>query len=144
LIIAIFANYPLQLFVVTDIGEEYLFTSGLLSTKHQFWKQNLFRTILVLFTGVIAVAIPNFNSLISLIGSFGSAALQFIFPGLIYLRLYRWKSGYFMRFFSVFIVVFGVGVGALGTGQTIQQIISDHGDSGGCKKAIQLLSWLGL
>lgn len=80
--IAIGLTLPTQLFVVSDIGEECLFQPGRLSPRWKIAKQNFFRTSLVVFAAFLAITIPKFGPLVSLIGSLGGSALQFVFPAL--------------------------------------------------------------
>jgi len=125
LIIAIMATYPLQLFVVTDICEEAMFKPGRLSTRFKLLKQVVFRCGLVLLAAGVAVAIPNFGLLIGLIGALGSSALQFIFPAMFHLRIFR-DDFWVWKLLSVFYVAFGVVGGVLGTVQTVQQIVETY------------------
>jgi hypothetical protein len=71
LIVGIIALYPLQLFVVTDICEEWFFDYSLHKQQQQqqqfqkgreYWKQNALRTLIVTITVAIGIGIPNFGT----------------------------------------------------------------------------------
>jgi len=124
LILAIMATYPLQLFVVTDICEEIIFRR-LLSARFKRVKQMVFRCGLVLAAMLIALAIPNFGLLISLIGALGCAALQFIAPSMFYLKLFP-EARPWRKFLSALYVLFGLVGGVLGTVQTVIEIVEDY------------------
>lgn len=51
------------------------------------WWVNLWRTLLVLFTAGVAMAIPHFGDFIAVVGSMGSTMLAFVFPALFHLKL---------------------------------------------------------
>jgi hypothetical protein len=69
LVVGIIALYPLQLFVVIDICEEWLFDYSLHNQQQQqqfqncreYWKQNALRTLIVTITAVVGIGIPNFG-----------------------------------------------------------------------------------
>lgn len=122
LIFAITATYPLQLFVATDILEEKMFDLSLKS-KFEYWRQNNFRMFLVLFTVLIAVSVPKFGLLIGLIGSIGSAALQFIFPSLIYLKLFWVNMKLIKKILLIGYIIIGVSVGIFGTVSNIFSLV---------------------
>lgn len=60
LILAIAGTFPLQLFVVTDICEEYFVSKGWFGGKYQWWQENAFRTVLVIGAGMY---VPGFSHL---------------------------------------------------------------------------------
>jgi len=124
LIACIVGTYPLQLMVVYDILEEWLFSRGHLNpNSHKLWKQNGIRAGLVTLTVSVAVLFPSFDVLVSLVGSLGSSALQFVFPSLFFLRL-KWSDiGVPLRVLVCGYVIFGVCAGILGTLQTIYDMI---------------------
>ncbi|KAL6059620.1 Proton-coupled amino acid transporter 1 [Balamuthia mandrillaris] len=125
LLFTIFATYPIQLFVVTDIGEEAMFKPGRLSPRFKLLKQIIFRCCLVLLGCVVAVAVPNFGLLIGLIGALGSASLQFIFPSLFIFKLFP-ESSIWKKLLSGLYIAFGVAGGLLGTALTIEQIVETY------------------
>eukprot|EP01089_Gocevia_fonbrunei_P017196 TRINITY_DN5506_c0_g1_i1.p1 TRINITY_DN5506_c0_g1~~TRINITY_DN5506_c0_g1_i1.p1 ORF type:complete len:483 (+),score=49.10 TRINITY_DN5506_c0_g1_i1:26-1474(+) len=125
LMIAILITYPLQLFVVTDICEEAMFKEGRLSVKNKWAKQIVFRCGLVFMGAGVAIGIPNFGLLISLIGSLGTTSLQFVFPGLFYLVLNPHASRW-LRLLALFYVCFGISSGILGTVQTVRELIDQY------------------
>jgi len=123
-------SFPLQLFVATDVLEEKIFNQKLLHLRSTYWLQNVFRAGIVVFAALIAVSVPQFGLLVGLIGASGSAALQFIFPSLIYLKLLWRDTHILLKIVLIFYVIFGVGGGAWGTYDTIEQIIKTFSNSG--------------
>jgi proton-coupled amino acid transporter len=122
LILAITGTFPLQLFVVTDITEEWLFrTFASLRSRLTLWT-NLWRTLLVALACVIAISIPQFGLLMGLIGSLGGATLQFIFPASFALQLEWQQLSIFRRCLYIFYICFGAIAGIMGFIQTIEQL----------------------
>jgi amino acid permease len=124
LVLSIVGTYPLQLMVVYDLLEAWLFGSGRLNPhKHKFWKQNAVRATLVGVTVAVAVLFPSFDVLVNLVGSVGSSALQFVFPSLFFLRLKWDEISIPYRALVASYAVLGVCAGLLGTGQTVYGLI---------------------
>jgi len=130
LVLAIIGTYPMQLFVVIDILEEWMLvrfhhdriTPTLL--EHKVFSQNALRTLLVCLSGLVAFLIPRFGILMSLIGSVGSTLLQFVFPVSFELKL-NWETLSLWRIALLLMYVsFG---GVFGTAiflQTVKEIFS--------------------
>jgi len=115
LIATIVGSFPLQLFVVTDLSEEWIFRTNGSLLKYKTAATNVLRIVLVFFIFYIANSFPNFGLLMALIGAVGGCTLQFIFPTLIAMRwkwgrMHFWElslySFYFL--FGVFSAIFGV------------------------------------
>jgi proton-coupled amino acid transporter len=127
LIIGIIALYPLQLFPVTDICEEHIFKN--VSTEERktwgfYWKQNAFRTSVVVGTMIIGLSAgPNIGLLIGLVGALGSSALQFLFPALIHMKLFRHTTNKAHLALDVFYIFLGLAGGVIGTIQIVMKII---------------------
>lgn len=122
LIFTVAATFPVQLFVVSDIVEqEYMFKDGRWRT-HMLLKANIFRTLLVAAAVLVAWLVPHFGPLMGIIGGIGSAALQFIFPSLFYLKLFPEMSKARRAACVVFVVTGAVG-GILGTIDSISQLV---------------------
>ncbi len=131
--------YPIQLFVVTDILEEWL----LAPPMHAYhavaeeeggktmrgripmaYKQNTLRAGLVALSVGVALAVPSFGLLISLVGSLGGSVLQFVMPALCYLSLLGRTASSNLRALCLLYVTVGVVSGAAGTIQAIARLIS--------------------
>jgi len=82
-------SYQIQLVPAISIFEKTQFFQNLTS---KFWinfRFYLFRSLIVIITGGIAVLIPNFGLFINLSGAFSSAALAFVLPPLLYLKYFK-------------------------------------------------------
>lgn len=122
LIFAIMGTFPLQLFVVTDIAEEWLFRKFMALRGRKGFYTNIFRTVLVALACVIAISIPQFGLLMGLIGSLGGATLQFIFPAAFVLKLEWHDLSLFRKVLYIFYLCFGSLAGVMGFIQTIQEL----------------------
>lgn len=110
-IIGGFCSYPLQMWPVS-----YRIEKSLLKNHEQnlilIWKKNGIRSLLVILSLALGIAIPAFNLFISLIGSIFSTILAFILPSLFHISLFSWKgkqkllSPIFIK--DVFILMFGI------------------------------------
>jgi solute carrier family 36 (proton-coupled amino acid transporter) len=125
LILTIMGTFPIQLFVVTDVIEEWFFNKYEHLRKNRFWITNLLRTLLVCLICVVAISIPDFGLLIALVGSLGSASLQFIFPVAFVLQMY-WPTLSIPKIgLYLFYICFGALGGFLGFVQTVQSLIEE-------------------
>ncbi|GFQ86448.1 hypothetical protein TNCT_228281, partial [Trichonephila clavata] len=89
--LAIFLSYALQLYVPISIIWPFLkkkFSLERFSSRQQLIFELLLRAFLVLITFLMAIAIPNLDLLISLVGALASSSLALIFPPIIELVQY--------------------------------------------------------
>jgi len=83
--IALIMSYPIQMFAAIDIVENLDFYKSLPNSERcPNLKHIVVRTIIVLFTGFVAIEIPKFDIFLSFLGSLGGTFLCFIFPFLFY------------------------------------------------------------
>jgi len=113
-IFVIFVSFGLQFYVPIDV-----ITSGKGYTKVQ---TVLLKLILVLFTCSLAIAIPDLGDFIALIGACASSLLALIFPPLIDILTSRESSGPKLAK-NVFIMVFGLLGGIVGTATSVKSVI---------------------
>ncbi|GIY54168.1 hypothetical protein CEXT_466891 [Caerostris extrusa] len=81
--LAIFLSYALQLYVPLSIIWPFLkkkFNLQRFSDRQQLSLELVLRTVLVFITFLMAIAIPNLDLLISLVGALASSSLALIFP----------------------------------------------------------------
>lgn len=81
--LGIFFTYPVMLFPLYQITEAKL---RCLRDQRRSWRRLLFRSVLVVMTGVIGLQIPHFGLFLGIIGSLACSFLAFILPGLLHLR----------------------------------------------------------
>lgn len=105
---------------------------------HPFFSKNVFYYIfrggIILALAVIASLVKNFGLLVSLVGSLTIASTGFVFPQLIYMKLYRGQLPKWDIIVQILVIIFGLGMTGLGTFQSIQQIIDTllHKASSSC------------
>eukprot|EP00824_Muranothrix_gubernata_P026824 TRINITY_DN971_c0_g1_i3.p2 TRINITY_DN971_c0_g1~~TRINITY_DN971_c0_g1_i3.p2 ORF type:complete len:368 (+),score=40.50 TRINITY_DN971_c0_g1_i3:345-1448(+) len=85
--IAMFFTFPVQLFPVSEMVDEWLHLKR--GTSSLVIKRRLVRLVLVLICLGFAMGVPDFGLFLALIGGFSNSLVQFVFPSLMYLRLYR-------------------------------------------------------
>ena len=123
LIFAIFATYPVQMFPVTTVAEKLIFERyhGVTGVKLT-WSKNLIRTVLVVFTSIIAVSIPYFSLFVSLVGALGGAILAYILPCAFHLKLFK-DQPMSSKIFNGSLGIFGIFASAVASSVTIYQLI---------------------
>ncbi|KAH7521506.1 hypothetical protein FEM48_Zijuj07G0040700 [Ziziphus jujuba var. spinosa] len=85
----------------------------------------LIRTLLVTSTVVVALPIPFFRYLMTLIGAFSSIAVAFLLPCLCHLKINNIAWGFGFEFVAIIeILVNGFLIGMAGTYVSIKQIVS--------------------
>lgn len=127
LIFAIMGSFPLQLFVVSDTGEEWLFRVYPNLARQRFWVTNIFRTCLVMFICILAVSIPNFGLLMAIVGSVGGCTLQWLFPISFVLKLWYHELSNLKRAQYIFYLCLGALSLWMGLFQTLAELFT--GDS---------------
>jgi amino acid permease len=94
---------------------------------HPFFSRNifyyLFRGGIIALLALLASTITSFGSFVSLVGSFTIMATGFVFPQVFYLKLFKHEVTWYDKVWQGFIIVFGVGMTALGTYQGIAEIV---------------------
>jgi len=76
-------TYPVMLFPVWGVTEG---KCKCLKAARHWWRRLLFRTVLVILTGVIGMQIPHFGLFLGLIGSIACTLLAFVLPALFHLK----------------------------------------------------------
>lgn len=120
-----FAKYAITLTPVAVALEEFLPHSMAGSSKEvRFWG-TILRTLIVISTVVVALAVPFFGLLMAFIGSFLSATVSIILPCLCYLKLYRQQLTYGEASFVGALLCVGIFVGIGGTYFSVKAIIDN-------------------
>ena len=82
-------SFPMQVIPVFDIVERSKLFLRLPTAKHfPATKRLVLRTLLVIFSAILAGVVPKFGLFINLIGSFACTALVFVMPVQIYNKLH--------------------------------------------------------
>merc|ERR1712002_948202 len=96
------------------------------------WKRCAFRTTIVFLLLFIAECLPNFGSLLDLIGGSTVTLLTFVFPPYFYMKLVDVSSdktrtiGKIERFYCWFVILFGVIGGSCATYNAIKNIVQNN------------------
>ncbi|XP_065206439.1 proton-coupled amino acid transporter-like protein pathetic isoform X1 [Planococcus citri] len=120
---AVFFTYGLQFYVCLD-----LIWNGIKDkiSKNGMFYNYLIRTILVILSVAVAVAVPKISPFLTIVGALFFSALGLIFPVIIETVVF-WEEGFgFLKWKllkNVFIIVFGVLAMIFGTNSGIQDIL---------------------
>ena len=122
----IFCTYFLQFYVPMEIIEP-IFLYRINSSKLKLFGQIIIRTILVIFTALVAIAIAEINLLIDFIGACSSSSLALIFPPALEIITFWGARRYRLPFYvwvvkDIIILSIGLIGGAIGTGVAIFNI----------------------
>lgn len=112
LCLGIFFTYPVMMFPVIKILENYLLPDA----GKSVWKANCLRFCLVVLTGFVVLAVPNFANLMALVGSSCCTLLAFILPGIFHWNIFRGsltRSQVMLDWFLVLIGFLGTIVGTM-------------------------------
>ncbi|KAL1924326.1 uncharacterized protein VTP21DRAFT_7361 [Calcarisporiella thermophila] len=103
------------------------------SAKMEFLLRAAVRITTIGVCAVIAVVVPYFDNVMSLLGSAGQGAVVFIFPILFYVKLYGWRSfRWYELLWCVLAVVVGVAGAIIGSIDAVKGLISAvQGGAGG-------------
>ncbi|XP_015928320.1 proton-coupled amino acid transporter 1 isoform X3 [Parasteatoda tepidariorum] len=130
--LAIFLSYALQLYVPLSIIWPFLKRKFQIEERFSPREQNIFeyalRTLLVFITFLMAIAIPNLDLLISLVGALASSSLALIFPPIIEL-VTVWNNNMSRKQLTLIIIkdaaiiTFGIFGCVIGTYTAIREIV---------------------
>jgi len=114
LAIALIFTYPVMLFPVIKVLKPRL-EQFCGCTKDSKYVAFGIRFCLVTLTGIIVMEVPNFNSLMSLIGATTCTTLAFIMPGLCHYSLFRNELTKSQMCLDLFLAGFGILLAIVGT-----------------------------
>ena len=108
--VSLFFTYPVMMFPVSLILDRRL------RITEKFGAVNIIiRILLVLLTGCIIILIPQFSTIMELVGATLCTSLNFIFPGLFYLAIIGKKNGILYVTLAIALISFGVVGMIIGT-----------------------------
>lgn len=88
----IVATFPLMMFPVRLISEQYLCASVSTAPQHS-WQHYMWRSLLcVLSLGISIVAASNLSNFVAIIGAVCCCPIAFLFPGLFHLRVCHYQA----------------------------------------------------
>nr|XP_054754826.1 uncharacterized protein LOC129260858 isoform X1 [Lytechinus pictus] len=108
---SLYFTYPVMMFPVIRIMEKRLINDP----NNEVIKGNFLRLGMVLLTAVVVVLIPNFTTLMALVGATCCTLLAFILPGLIHWRIFQESRSCFAKILDVLLIFMGCVATVLGT-----------------------------
>lgn len=124
--LGVFFTYPVMLFPLYQITETKI---RCLRDQRFCWRSIIFRSALVIMTGVIGLQIPHFGLFLGIIGSLACSMLAFVLPALLHFR--RKDRGDATRGGDVkdlSIIAFGVVGGLVSFSVTLRDLIHAMGE----------------
>lgn len=122
--ISLFISFALQLYVPIRIIWPKI-QHHLVSKKKKEFGEYALRIILVMFTAIVAIVVPELDLLISLVGALASSSLALVFPPLIEILTYKAPNERLSSLSvikDISIMVFGVFGCVVGTWVSIDEI----------------------
>lgn len=104
---SLFFTYPIMMFPVAKIIERMTMKNPD-QTKYSYITGCAMRTLLVVVTGLTVLIIPNFSTLMALVGSGCCTLLAFILPGIFHWRLFSGELSAGMLALDIFLILLGV------------------------------------
>jgi len=126
LALALTFTYPVMLFPVIKMLKPRL-ENFFGCSKDNWWLPLGIRLSIVTLTGTVVVLVPNFNSLMSLIGSIFCTILAFIMPGLCHFVLFRRELTKSQMFMDLGLAVVGVILAIVGTQDAVIKYFEKYG-----------------
>ena len=120
-------SYPMQVIPAIDITEK---TECFTKSPNPFAKINpyikniVLRTIIVVFTGIVAQIIPKFGLFINLTGAFSCTLLAFLLPIHMYNTLNKDSLSTRQKYFHYFLLVFGSCAGSVSFFMSLGEILA--------------------
>ena len=117
-------TYPMQIMPVFEIIEKSSLYKSIPTMKTFLQAKRLStRTLMVLFTALLALIVPKFGLFISLIGAFACTALAFVLPVKMYNKTHEGTISRKWKMFHNFLIVFGCVCGAFSFWISLIEII---------------------
>lgn len=121
---SLYFTYPIMMFPVASILERMFFTSTNADTNYLLGC--LLRTLLVFISALIVLAIPNFSTLMALVGSSCCTTLGFILPAVFHWLIFRDDLTLCSKVFNAFLIVLGVTGALIGTLDAMSRLYGDR------------------
>jgi proton-coupled amino acid transporter len=154
LIIALLFTYPMQLFPVSELFDDFLaiirrkISKKDLSEEEQllreeqdvhwvkklltsttFHIENTVRIVTLIVTALLAISIPDFGDFLSIIGGLGGTLLAFVLPCIIHIIVCRKEVSWAVIAKDVAITTFGIVASAITTYMSVAHIVESFNKS---------------
>ncbi|KAL7545368.1 hypothetical protein ACHAWF_011230 [Thalassiosira exigua] len=128
LCLALYLTYPIMMFPVSDVLEN-LFLSDFNKPPRSYCPSRMLRLCIVLMTATVAYTIPNFGKFLELVGASICTLLGFILPCIFHIKVFgRSEIGMAQFVLNVFIIIFGVFFGFVGTVESVMKLMESDED----------------
>ncbi|XP_071951586.1 uncharacterized protein [Antedon mediterranea] len=122
---SLFFTYPMMMFPVSRIVENIVVHDPLRNLN----KGNMIRCMMVLVTGVIVIAIPNFTTLMALVGASCCTLLAFILPAIFHMKICQETLTSKQLAFDWFLIILGVIGSLIGTHDALHRMFAPDVDA---------------
>ena len=143
LCVGLYFTYPIMLFPVNQVMEDWIFTPQQQSQNekvdnHHHNNDNsnnnryasvIFRCLVVLGSTLVAWIIPDFGKFLSLVGASICTILGFILPAYFHRKAFGDEIKTWELFIDYFLIIFGIIFGLIGTYQSFVNLISGNGST---------------
>ncbi|XP_065831286.1 uncharacterized protein [Oscarella lobularis] len=120
---SLFFTYPVMMFPVVRIIELKMFGDPQSSGHAGI----VIRACLVILTGLVITAIPNFANLMALVGSSCCTLLSFTLPGFFHMKVFKDDKRRLARAFDWLLILLGIVGALIGTQDALSRIFSGSG-----------------
>lgn len=120
LCLALFFTYPVMMFPVMKLLENYLIKDA----HKNILKGNLLRVFTVFMTGCIVLVIPNFANLMALVGATCCTMLAFTLPGLFHMCIFKGNLTIYQVIVDWTLIFLGIVGAVIGTIDALQRLHS--------------------
>nr|XP_053628268.1 LOW QUALITY PROTEIN: uncharacterized protein LOC128685722 [Cherax quadricarinatus] len=118
--VSLFFTYPLMMFPVTHLLDK---TFGFATVPY---RGNIMRLILVIMTGMVVSAVPNFAILMSLIWCNFSTLCGFYSPAAFHLAIFKQRLTKRQKYFDILLIVLGVLGSIVGLWDALNRMNEGH------------------
>ena len=121
--LCLLGTYPVQFVPIIDLIEQSKCYKSLPNLSIIDIKYYTVKTLYVLFTGIMAILIPRLGLFIDLIGSFSCTAIIFVYPILIYEKVFKSQISMTDIIINRLIMVLGITGGCISIIQSLVTLI---------------------
>ncbi|XP_033645446.1 vesicular inhibitory amino acid transporter-like [Asterias rubens] len=134
LVIKALLSYPLPFYAAVELLERAFFSGRprtvfpscyALDGYLNVWAVAL-RTLVVVFSMLLAIVIPHFNLLMGLIGSFTGTMLSFVWPCWFHLSIKWHEIPWYQKLFNICVILSGFAVGLIGIIYSFEALLKTY------------------
>ncbi|XP_064404941.1 uncharacterized protein LOC135350143 [Halichondria panicea] len=123
---SLFFTYPIMMYPVALILERmFCINKDAVDSNSAYWKGSVLRTGLVVVSGLIVILVPDFSTLMALVGSGACTLLAFIFPGMFHWVIFKEDISKAGLAFDVFLILLGIIGSIIGIRDALTRLYDD-------------------